>query len=179
MAENGGKTPAEICRRLGERRLPRWEELPDLDLYMDQVLALIKKYLSPYPGFDETGLTASMVNNYVKAGILPPPVKKRYSRRHLSGLLMICLIKSSLSIADIRRLMGILPDVEESVLYNRFCELAELSAREAFDALQKDQKENSVPVIILRGALRAHAEQAVAQSFCSELPEGSDEGKSL
>ena len=65
-----------ISEQLQTVRLPRWEELPDLELYMDQVLSLIRKYLLPYSGFDDNGLTASMVNNYVKAGILPAPVKK-------------------------------------------------------------------------------------------------------
>ena len=49
--------------------LPRWAELPDLELYMDQVLSLIERYLGSDPGFDRRGLTASMVNNYVKLGV--------------------------------------------------------------------------------------------------------------
>ena len=96
----------EARKRLGERmadyRLPRWEELPDLELYMDQVLSLVERYLGDYPGFEERRLTASMVNNYVKMGVMPPPVKKRYSRVHLAYLLMICLLKAALPETPIR-----------------------------------------------------------------------------
>lgn len=57
--------------------LPRWEELPELDLYMDQVITLVDHYLSPVIHSDKhTLLTASMVNNYVKNGMIPPPKKK-------------------------------------------------------------------------------------------------------
>ena len=167
MAEN---TAAEaLCARLQTAKLPRWEELPDLELYMDQVLALIKKYLAPYPGFDENGLTASMVNNYVKAGILPAPVKKRYSRRHLARLLPICLLKSSLPIAEIRRLWEAFSETEEPTLYDCFCALAEQSAREAVSALQQEEGGKSIPALVLCAALRAHAEQTVAQSLCAQL----------
>ena len=66
-------TLTEICAMLGEHTLPSWQELPELELYMDQVLSLVERYLRGDPGFDERGLTASMINNYVKQGALPPP----------------------------------------------------------------------------------------------------------
>ena len=53
---------------LGQRRLPAWEELPDLALYMDQVLSLTARYL---PGGEGKALTSAMVNNYVKQKVLP------------------------------------------------------------------------------------------------------------
>ena len=169
--------PEEICARLETVRLPRWEELPDLELYMDQVLSLTRRYLAPYPDFADNGLTASMVNNYVKAGVLPAPVKKRYTRRHLSRLLMICLLKSSLSIAEICRLAATLSPEEEPAQYDRFCELAEQSAAEAVLAMRRDQAEEQVLETILRGALRARAEQSVAMSFCARLPQAPERKK--
>ena len=83
------------------RTLPAWEELPDLALYMDQVLSLAARYLL---GGEDKGLTAAMVNNYVKQKVLPPPVSKRYDRRHIAALLMLCNLKSIMPIADIQRL---------------------------------------------------------------------------
>ena len=67
-------------------RLPRWAELPDLELYMDQVLLLAERSLGPDAPSDHKGLTASMVNNYVKLGLLPPPVKKKSPVRTVGGL---------------------------------------------------------------------------------------------
>ncbi len=86
---------------LARRSLPQWEELPDLELYMDQVLSLVGKYL---PSGEGKGLTASMVNNYVKQKVLPPPVNKRYGRRHLAALLMLCTLKSVMPISAVQQL---------------------------------------------------------------------------
>lgn len=58
-------------------QLPRWNLLPDIDLYMDQVLTMIEKYLSPLMIHeDQKIITAAMINNYVKLGLIPAPVKK-------------------------------------------------------------------------------------------------------
>ena len=160
MAENGGKTPAEICRRLGERRLPRWEELPDLELYMDQVLSLAARYLEEEP----RALTASMVNNYVKQGLLPPPVRKRYSRLHLAELLMVCVLKSSLSMSDIAALLSpARRDGQEEALYSAFCAL--YAEEYAAAAERCAAREEPGPVMLCRAALRSGAEQALARQL--------------
>ena len=63
-------------QQLENVHLPRWHELPDIELYMDQVITLIEKYLSPLITLEKhTLLTSSMVNNYVKHGLIPAPVK--------------------------------------------------------------------------------------------------------
>lgn len=86
--------------------LPDWKELPNLELYMDQVVLLLTRYLSPLAkGEDEKFITASIVNNYVRLKIMPPPVKKKYARPHLACLIMICVLKQSLSISCIQRML--------------------------------------------------------------------------
>lgn len=94
-------TQRKVLEDLGRRSLPQWEELPDLELYMDQVLSLVGRYL---PGGEDKGLTASMVNNYVKQKVLPPPVNKRYGRGHLAALLMLCTLKSVMPISAVQQL---------------------------------------------------------------------------
>lgn len=86
--------------------LPDWESLPQLDLYMDQVILLLTRYLSPLDmSGDEKGITASTINNYVRMKVMPPPVKKRYCRMHLAYLVIICTLKQSLSISCIQRML--------------------------------------------------------------------------
>ena len=63
--------------------LPRWDELPDISLYMDQVLSLINPHFQDTYG-DSYLLTSTMVNNYVKLGVIPPPVKRRYGKEAIS-----------------------------------------------------------------------------------------------
>ena len=60
--------------------IPRWNELPNIDLYMDQVLNYIENSLKDYIKSDEKFLTKTMINNYVKQGILQPPTNKKYNK---------------------------------------------------------------------------------------------------
>ena len=61
-----------------KHKLPHWEDLPEIDLYMDQVIALMEKYLSDLTTQDDSKLiTPSMINNYVKLNIIPAPTKKK------------------------------------------------------------------------------------------------------
>lgn len=97
---------AEWMDELEKFDLPDWESLPQLDLYMDQVILLLTRYLAPLGrGGEEKTITASIINNYVRMRVVPPPVKKRYSRVHLAYLVIICLLKQSLSISCIQRLL--------------------------------------------------------------------------
>ena len=105
------ETREELTRRLEEWlgelekfELPDWEALPQLDLYMDQVILLLNRYLSPMVK-EEKYVTASIINNYVRMKVMPPPVKKRYSRVHLAYLVIICTLKQSLSISCIQRML--------------------------------------------------------------------------
>ena len=96
----------EWMNSLSKFDLPDWEDLPQLDLYMDQVIILLTRYLSLMNrGEDEKFITASIINNYVRMRIMPPPVKKKYSRCHIAYLVVICTLKRSLSISSIRRLL--------------------------------------------------------------------------
>ena len=64
------------CKLLVQNKLPKWEELPDIGLYMDQLEKLLNKYLSIYNDGDEEKLiTRAMINNYVKNGLIPKPEK--------------------------------------------------------------------------------------------------------
>ena len=152
----------ERAAPLAARKLPRWEELPDLDLYMDQVLSLVHRYLGVDEAAEGKVLTSSMVNNYVKLHIMPAPEKKKYTRMHLAYLLAICVLKSSLPMTAIQDLLqrGMAEHSPED-LYNMFCELYERTGRETVEAHRAPgQSESSV---ILHAALRAQAEQTLAR----------------
>ncbi len=90
-----------------EFRLPAWEELPDLELYMDQVVALVCRYVDLHDSAPEPVLTPSSVNNYVRLKVMPAPVRKRYGRLHLAHLVVICCLKRSMSLASIQRVFPV------------------------------------------------------------------------
>ena len=88
-------------------RLPEWQEIPDIGLYMEQVVAVLKQYLDYLPPElkEEQIITSATINNYVRTHIMPEPRKKRYYRVHIAYLIIICTLKQSLSIAMIQRMM--------------------------------------------------------------------------
>ncbi len=84
------------------------EDIPNIDLYMDQVTTFMEKQLrntARYPGEDKI-LTKTMINNYAKNNLLPPPVKKKYSREHVLLLIFIYYYKGILTINDIQTLLN-------------------------------------------------------------------------
>ena len=86
--------------------LPEWEILPDIGLYMDQVVTLMDRTFSPTLPKGE--MTKSMVNNYVKVGMIPRPAGKKYDRDHLAMLIMIGVLKQALSMESISRLLEVI-----------------------------------------------------------------------
>lgn len=83
------------------------EDIPNIDLYMDQVTTFMDSRLrstARYPDGDKI-LTKTMINNYAKNDLLPPPVRKKYSKEHVLVLLFIYYYKSFLSISDIQTLL--------------------------------------------------------------------------
>jgi len=92
----------EWLKKLNDFELPSWQELPNIYLYMDQVLTYIDKELEPCIVDDQDKLTGSMINNYVKGGVIPSPNSKKYSRSHIAYLLAINSLKQVISISDIK-----------------------------------------------------------------------------
>lgn len=102
-------------------QMPRWEEIPDLGLYMDQVVLYVQRTCEGLYGAEESRrlLTPAMVNNYVKAGLIPRPSGKKYSREQLAAILMIVQLKGVLSMDMIRLMLG---GDGTQALYDMFCE---------------------------------------------------------
>ena len=103
--------PEELIRQLDEslRSLPyiRPEDIPRIDLYMDQVTSFMDEHLGQNSqDGDGRVLTKTMINNYAKNKLLPPPVKKKYSAEHMLILVFIYYFKGILSLQDIHSLLG-------------------------------------------------------------------------
>lgn len=82
------------------------EDIPNIDLYMDQVTTFMDQQLAHSKRYEEDKiLTKTMINNYAKNNLLPPPSKKKYSKEHLLLLIYIYYFKSILSISDIQNLL--------------------------------------------------------------------------
>ena len=106
-------------------KLPTWDELPTIELYMDQVIALMNQYLNDYipsSGDLSQTITPPMINNYVKQKVMPAPVKKRYSRIHIAYLIMLCSLKQALSIPTMQKILPLYEtEADAKDLYDVFC----------------------------------------------------------
>ena len=107
MTINNGDLLGSILASLDRIQYIEPEDIPGIDLYMDQVTGFMDSHLKSaarYPGEDRI-LTKTMINNYAKNDLIPPPVKKKYSKEHLLLLVFIYYYKGVLSIGDIQTLL--------------------------------------------------------------------------
>jgi len=134
------------CRETDSLKLPKWDDLPEIDLYMDQVIMLMYKYLCAFMPDIDKQLTASMINNYVKMEVMPPPQKKKYSKTHLAYLIILCLLKQSLSISEISELIKsrLKTDTIENIYFRFTTKYVEtfVNAIEKVSAKIDDKSEN-------------------------------------
>lgn len=93
----------ELQERLRNQRPVAWEQLPDFALYMDQVLSYMDRQVIRFN--EEDALTAAMVNNYTKSGLVPRAEGKKYNREHLAYLTAICVLKRVMSAKDMDLLL--------------------------------------------------------------------------
>ena len=91
----------KTIKELEDFNLPEYKELPDIALYMEQVVGYIKECLEQFSNKDDSIITPFMVNNYVKAKIINPPKDKKYNRDHIGYLIAISMLKSVVSMRDI------------------------------------------------------------------------------
>ena len=119
-------------RYLAEYRLPAWDEIPEMGLYMEQVIQYLKKHLDYLPPElkEEQFITAATINNYVRKKVMPEPVKKKYYRVHLAYLIMICTLKHSLSIPTLQTVIPAgLSEEEMQKTYTSYVERQKVTSR--------------------------------------------------
>ncbi len=114
-------------------RLPRYGQLPALDLYMDQVISVVNTALHPLFPSQEAVLTPTMVSNYVKQRLIPPPIKKKYSRDHVAYIIAIVLLKQVYAISEVMELIQRqVRSVSLEEAYDYFCDHFEQSLQLTF-----------------------------------------------
>jgi len=112
-------------------RLPAWEEIHDIGLYMDQVVTLLRQYLDYLPPElkEEQVITPAAINNYVRKKIMPEPIKKKYYRSHIAYLIMICTLKQCMSISTLQTMIPMgLSEEELERTYTAFAKRHRASA---------------------------------------------------
>lgn len=157
MEENMDETLKKLHKwvdEVGEYRLPDWEQLPELDLYMDQVISYLEKKLEMLSVHEEKTITPFMINNYVKGNLIDAPIAKKYSREQVAYLFAICAMKQVLTISEIGFLFGMDERVskEKDKLYRFF--------KEIHDDTMKDITQRVMPQL---DAIKKRFELSVAK----------------
>lgn len=165
-----------LLQRLAKLNYIKPGDVPNIDLYMDQVTTFMDEHLSDVKRYeDDKILTKTMINNYTKNDLFPPPVKKKYSKEHIYVLTFIYYLKNILSISDIQKLLNPLtdkffnkeelPDLEYiySEIYNmEKAQIASLSkdvvertqvAKEAFLDVENEEDKDFLQLFSLVGLL--------------------------
>ena len=124
----------ELAERMSTVHLSRIREMPRIELYLDQLITLVSQELEFMQVPGETPVTGSMVNNYVKQGVIPAPRRKRYTRRHVASLLFVCALKRVFSIAQVSQLAGQIWDsgLDLEALYDDSCAALERALARRF-----------------------------------------------
>lgn len=160
---------SHYIKEILEFHLPRFNELPDIDLYMDQVLNIIENSLIIFSSEnDENIITKSMINNYVKQNVIEKPFKKRYKKFHVAYLIIISILKKVLSISEISKIINN-QDYEVEEFYNMFCNELEYSLKSTFLNESKDEQTkliyDNIHNKILVAATRAFANKVYVQKL--------------
>lgn len=164
-AENNILSWAQLGKELD---IPSWDDLPNIPLYMDQVIFYLKDSLSFFEHDDTSPLlTSSMINNYVKNDVIPHPEKKKYSKEHLGALMAVCILKQVLSMQDIKVLLS---DTAHSELYERFRSTHTDAVHEVCSQLAEHcQNADDLKAAALCLAVEANAKRAAAERILCEL----------
>lgn len=144
--KNNSERLSDILSWLDSISYIKTEKIPEVDLYMDQVTSFVDEHLKKTKRSPEDkALTKTMINNYAKNNLLPPPLKKKYSREHMIVLIFIYYFKNILSIRDIEQLLQPLTEkhfhtdapLQIDQIYQEVCELEKMQIPDLKEELQK------------------------------------------
>lgn len=118
-----------------------YEELPDIDLYMDQVVTFLEKQLAIFQTSSiDKQITSSMINNYVKGEVVSAPISKKYNREHLALIQEVCTLKQVLTIAEVKQIVDARYKQEGTnncEVFNHFKELVNMKNTQAIQTARE------------------------------------------
>ena len=160
-----------IDEEIEKFHIPRWEEIPQIDLYIDQVVSYLENYLSNYIESGEEKenkiITKTMINNYVKHGAIKSPINKKYNKEHIAYLFVIFILKQIYSIDEIKKLITLsIKTSPAEKAYNRFCSELEKAIKMTFTGDSYINNDNlSKEQYILRNVVQSFANKLYVQKI--------------
>lgn len=167
----------EIIKKMLEEKRPNsWADIPDIDLYMDQVLSYMTRQ---HVGLElDENLTSAMVNNYMKKDLLPRAKGKKYDRQHIAYLTAICLLKQVLSVTDAGELLKLhIKEREEEQVrkfYEKYMEIMDQEFCEISAAIDEEADQERLADLALRLAVSSYGQKLACQQILEKLGQGED-----
>lgn len=144
----------QLADSIAEFKLPLYNEIPDIGLFLEQTTKFVEEYLKP---FENITITSSMISNYVKKGLISNPVKKQYNREQITNIFFIAIAKSVLSLEDIQVMLNMQKEKYDcKTAYEFFCNELETVLLHVFgikEATKKAEKNVSSDIILLRNTI--------------------------
>ncbi len=152
----------ELKRVLKEERPNDWDDIPDIDLYMDQVLSyMVRQHIGLESG--ET-LTSAMVNNYIKKELLPRAKGKRYDREHIAYLTAICLFKQILSVDSTKDLLkNQLEESDTKNFYKKYCDKLDKAYESVSEKINEEMTKQEISELVLELAISSYAQKIACE----------------
>lgn len=169
------KTLADIKKVLSEDRPAAWNALPDIDLYMDQVLGYMRRQL--FSSRPESSVTAAMVNNYIRDGILPRTNGKKYSREHLAKLTTICIMKQVLSVGDFPLLFTLFSKEDLPEAYDKYREVLNAELTAVTEKVPTEDDKRIIADAIIHFSLISYANMVAAEQLIDMVRQQNDAEK--
>ena len=161
-----------IKEQLSDCRPEKWEKIPDIDLYMDQVIGYMSRQHIGLSMDDEETLTSAMINNYIKSGTLPRAKGKRYSREHIADLTAICLLKQVLSVGETGELLKSQMEAKDvQTFYEEYVQILDGEFRRIAEDLPDKSSREEKSDAALRLAIASYGQMLACKQILQQLKE--------
>ena len=147
---------SELKQQLSQQRPDVWDKLPDIPLYMDQVVSYLARQFSGLGEGD--ALTPAMINNYMKDGLLERARGKKYDQEHLAYLIAITVLKQVMSVRELKVLTTVGREMgDPGKQYGYFCRYLDEALSDTARHIDEDTSDHDLPKLVLDLALRSYA----------------------
>ena len=167
---------ADLEEALRTMRPAEWGQIPDIDLYKDQLTEYLKRQHIGFALGMEEPLTSAMINNYIKSGVLPRAKGKRYDRDHIAYLTAVALLKQVLSVQETGSLLDtVMSGSEVKDFYGRYAGALDSALLKAADELSGADTDDKLRDLALDLAVESYADKLLAREILLMLEK--DSGK--
>lgn len=172
--KNNSMNIEDIKKLFQEERPENWKDIPDIDLYMDQIINYMERQ---HIGLKvDENLTGAMVNNYIKQKIMPKANGKKYNRDHIAYLTAICLLKQIMSVSDVGVLLEnqVFDKQGINIFYENYISILDENLTEANNLIKESLTKDEAAKLALEMAVSSYVQKLTCECLVSYI---SDEEK--